>query len=458
VHKLHDDLTAVAFVLCFAGILTHLCIALNRGDLRSVLPNLTRLGLIPIIIVGLETWGDTLVDIVTGLNDDIGASSGSTIFQDYQAAIARKLGTAAASANLNQTNQPNMPLGEGEGSQGFQPTNGAILTHYAYQGDSTPDTNSAQGIGAFPFSSAAGSLIPMYSAALTDAAAAQYHVQPGQSFTVGTSTGSTYNLVYADRAPQSDVRVDIYDPNNALGAGNNFSQGLTSLNGGPIVQGATGLQSMLPNPGGSIGDQVMWAIALSLSWVASAIMYLMTIAQKILYLIEIAISPVFIAFLMIPALAHLARRFFMILVGICLWPFGWAVANMVTRILIDLAVNPTMNQGLATANVAASLTGPLAGFAYLIIIAVWVIGSTLAAPAMIAILFAIGGGSATAAMFGSTLGAAALMSASTGSQMMGGAAGAASMVAGIGSGSAPSMSRMTAPRFSRRPKPLTEDA
>jgi hypothetical protein len=117
-----------------------------------------------------------------------------------------------------------------------------------------------------------------------------------------------------------------------------------------------------------------------------------------------------------------------------------------------------MNQGLATANVAASLTGPLAGFAYLIIIAVWVIGSTLAAPAMIAILFAIGGGSATAAMFGSTLGAAALMSASTGSQMMGGAAGAASMVAGIGSGSAPSMSRMTAPRFSRRPKPLTEDA
>jgi hypothetical protein len=283
-------------------------------------------------------------------------------------------------------------------------------------------------------------------------------VQPGQSFTVGTSTGSTYNLVYADRAPQSDVRVDIYDPNNALGAGNNFSQGLTSLNGGPIVQGATGLQSMLPNPGGSIGDQVMWAIALSLSWVASAIMYLMTIAQKILYLIEIAISPVFIAFLMIPALAHLARRFFMILVGICLWPFGWAVANMVTRILIDLAVNPTMNQGLATANVAASLTGPLAGFAYLIIIAVWVIGSTLAAPAMIAILFAIGGGSATAAMFGSTLGAAALMSASTGSQMMGGAAGAASMVAGIGSGSAPSMSRMTAPRFSRRPKPLTEDA
>ena len=268
VHNLHSELVSIAFVLCFAGLLVHACIALFQGSIRAVMPSLIRLAIVPILITGLETWGDNLVDIVTGLNADIGASSGSTIFQDYQAAIARKLGTAAAAANLNQTNQPNVPLGEGEGSQGFQPTTGAILTHYAYPGDSTPDSQSAQGSGAFPFSTAPGSLIPMYSAALTDAAAAQYHVTPGQSFTVSTSTGATYNLVYADRAPESDVRVDIYDPNNALGNGNNFSAGLTSLNGGPIVQGGTGLQSMLPNPGGSIGDQIMWAIALSLSWAA----------------------------------------------------------------------------------------------------------------------------------------------------------------------------------------------
>lgn len=458
VHNLHSELVSIAFVLCFAGLVVYTIVALLQGSIRAVFPSLIRLAIIPIVITGLETWGDDLVNIVTGLNADIGASTGSTIFQDYQAAIARKLGTAAAAANLNQTNQTSVPLGEGEGSQGFQTTTGVLLTHYAYPGDSTPDTNSAQGIGAFPFSSAPGSLIPMYSAALTDAAAAQYHVTPGQSFTIGTSTGATYNLVYADRAPESDVRVDIYDPNNSLGGGNGFSANVASLNGGPIVQGGTGLQAMLPNPGGSIGDQFMWVIALALSWVASAVMYLMTIAQKVLYLIEIAISPVFVSFLMIPALSHLARRFFMILVGICLWPFGWAVANIMTKVLIDIAVNPSGNMGLGIANTAALATGPLAGLAYLIAIAIWVIGSTLAAPVMIGIMFAISGGSVTSMVLGSTLGSAALMGSGSASRMAGGAAGAASIVGGMGSGSAPAMSRMSAPRFSRRPEPLTEDA
>ena len=461
VHNLHSELVSIAFVLCFAGLLVHACIALFQGSIRAVMPSLIRLAIVPILITGLETWGDNLVDIVTGLNADIGASSGSTIFQDYQAAIARKLGTAAAAANLNQTNNPNVPLGEGEGSQGGgQAINGVTLTDYGYEkpGDPNYDSNSARGIGAFPFSTAEGSLIANYSAALSPDMAVQYHVQPGQQFTVTTTTGQTYNLVYADKTSDALTgRVDIYSPSGELG-GDNFSQQITSLNGGPIVQGGTGLQSMLPNPGGSFGDQIMWAIALALSWAASAVMYLMTIAQKILYLIEIAISPVFISFLMIPVLSHLARRFFMILVGICLWPFGWAVANLITRVLIDVAVNPSNNTGLGAANIAALATGPLAGIAYLIIVAIWVIASTLAAPAMIAALLAIGGGPVTSMVLGSTLGSAAMMGASSASRMMGGASGAAAIAGGIGSGSAPAMNRMASPRFSRRPDPLTEDA
>jgi len=55
-------------------------------------------------------------------------------------------------------------------------------------------------------------------------------------------------------------RIDIYDPNNALGGGNNFEESISSLNGGPVVQGQTGIGSFLPNPGGSIQDQILWAI------------------------------------------------------------------------------------------------------------------------------------------------------------------------------------------------------
>jgi P-type conjugative transfer protein TrbL len=109
---------------------------------------------------------------------------------------------------------------------------GQILTHYAYPGDSTPDPNSAAGIGNHD-----NQLVPMQSAALTATAAQQHGVVVGQSFSVTASNGQTYNLIYADTAPESDSRVDIYDPNNALGGGNNFSAQVTSFNGGPVLMG-----------------------------------------------------------------------------------------------------------------------------------------------------------------------------------------------------------------------------
>lgn len=455
VHSLHDQLIGVAFVLAFAGLIIHTALALYSGNVRALMPTLVRLAIIPMVILGLESWGDTVVENVQGLIDGMGGTTGSNIFQDYQAAIARKMGSQAAAQNINQGTLSNVPISEGDTSGGFNltPQTSVMLTHYAYPGDTSHDSNSSKGIGAFPFSSAPGSLIPMYSAALTDSSAKAYNVKPGQSFNVTTASGKTYNLVYADHAPESDMRVDIYDPGNQLGGGNNFSDSVSSVNGGPLVMGQTGLAAMMPNPGGSIGDQVLWAITLGLSWVASGIMYLMVLAQKMLYLIEIAISPIFCGLLMIPALSYLARRFFLILVTICLWPFGWAVCNLASKALIDLAVNPTDNAGLGIANTASLATGPLAGIAYLLVVAVWIIGSTLAAPLFISALLGSGGGSATGAVFGATLGAAAMSSMATGNRMVGGVAGAASIVSGIGSGVAPSMSssRMGAPRFSRRP-------
>jgi hypothetical protein len=291
----------------------------------------------------------------------------------------------------------------------------------------------------------------MYSAALTASAAKQYTVQPGQSFTVTTTGGQTYNLVYADTAPESDARVDIYDPNNALGGGNNFSESIISINGGAIVQGQSGLDSMLPNPGGSIGDQILWAITLGLSWIASGIMYLMTIAQQLLYLLEIAVSPVFVACLMVPALTHLARRFFMTLVSICLWPLAWSVCNLVSQVLINIAVDPTNDGTLSTLNTGSLLTGPLAGVAYLLVVAVWVIGSTIAAPIFIGVLLGSGSG-ASAAVFGATLGAAAISAARMGSNAVGGPAGVATLVGSIGSGGSTPISPQSASRMNGAPE------
>jgi hypothetical protein len=167
-------------------------------------------------------------------------------------------------------------------------------------------------------------------------------------------------------------------------------------------------------------------------------------------LVEIAISPVFIGFLMIPALTYLARRFFLGLVAIILWPLAWGICNLVSKALIDIAVNPTNNAGLGLATGAANLSGPLAGLAYLLVVAVWVIGSTLLAPLFITVLLATGGGTATAAIFGATLGGALNQTVRTGATLAGGPVGVTSFVAGTGSNLG---SRMNSARqnFARRP-------
>jgi hypothetical protein len=112
------------------------------------------------------------------------------------------------------------------------------ITAYGYPGDLTPDSNSSNGIGNHdnkltPFQGAGG----VSDAALTAAAAQQYGVSIGQTFTVTGANGSTYTLRYEDTAPESDSRIDIYDSNQLLTGGNdnNFSTSATAFNDGPVV-------------------------------------------------------------------------------------------------------------------------------------------------------------------------------------------------------------------------------
>jgi hypothetical protein len=112
------------------------------------------------------------------------------------------------------------------------------ITAYGYPGDSTPDSNSSNGIGNHdnqltPFQGAGG----VSDAALTATAAQEYGVSIGQTFTVTGANGSTYTLRYEDAAPESDSRIDIYDSNQLLTGGNDdsFSTNATSFNDGPVV-------------------------------------------------------------------------------------------------------------------------------------------------------------------------------------------------------------------------------
>jgi hypothetical protein len=70
------------------------------------------------------------------------------------------------------------------------------LTHYGSSSDLTGDPLSAPGVGNHN-----NTLVPLQSAALSDSVAQSYGISLGQSFSVTTSSGQTYNLIYADTVP-----------------------------------------------------------------------------------------------------------------------------------------------------------------------------------------------------------------------------------------------------------------
>jgi hypothetical protein len=88
---------------------------------------------------------------------------------------------------------------------------------YGYPGDESWDSASGQGIGAFPWNQAPGSLVPLTDAAIKASDAENiYHVQPGETF-VNPADGKTYR--FADHIPEwsksAPGYVDVFDPAHA---------------------------------------------------------------------------------------------------------------------------------------------------------------------------------------------------------------------------------------------------
>jgi hypothetical protein len=451
-HQIHNLLAGVTFVLAVVGLLLIVNQAFREQSLKSVKAALVRLIVIIIMLGTLGGWGDVLSSAVDDLAAQAGLSpNGGGVFEAYREAVARKFGSdsAAPAVDAFESGGSN---GQSTGTTGdFTVPDGAAtgqntgvkLTRYGYEqpGEPNYDSKSAQGIGAFGFDSAPGSLVPLQSAALSPDVAQQYNLVGGQQFTVTTADGQQMNLVYADKtADYLTGRVDIYDPNGQL---TNDGAAVTSIDGGPIVAGNGSDQ-----PGGgwiskfadSLTIGILWPLVYLLSLAALAIMWLMSGVQQIFYTIEIAVSPFFLGMLMIPRLVGTATRFFLSLVAICLWPLGWAIFDLLTRVLIEWAVNPTNNLGASALSAGAMMLG------YWVLLAVWVILSSFAAPVIISWAL-VGGSSGVVALIGATIGATAMRAAGGGTQ----AAVLASHVAGAPISAASRSAMNVFQNFARRP-------
>ena len=127
-------------------------------------------------------------------------------------------------------------------------------------------------------------------------------------------------------------------------------------------------------------EAIIYALLTLLSWVAMAIMYFVYAVQRTVLLACWAVSPLLLPLLTVRPLAYLGVRHVLRILAIMLWPLGNALAACFTDGLISVAVDQNF---LATHSVLGSLGYGLQNLLAILVIAIWIIFSTISAPAFI---------------------------------------------------------------------------
>ena len=178
-------------------------------------------------------------------------------------------------------------------------------------------------------------------------------------------------------------------------------------------------------------DLIVTAILWLVGQFASLMLFWAYIFQTVILNLGYALSPLLIGFMAIPALKHTGNRYLMNLVGVLLWPLGWAVAALVTQGILDFMTDPSFEYIDPTSTLPAlqkTIGVAAVGF--------WIIFSTVAAPVIIQTVVAhgiqaggalLGGGFSAALQTAATTAGAAATAANTGLPMV--TAGAAGMAA-----------------------------
>ena len=166
---------------------------------------------------------------------------------------------------------------------------------------------------------------------------------------------------------------------------------------------------------------------------ASLLLFWAYIIQKFILFTGYALSPLLIGFMAIPPLRSIGGRYLMNLVGVLIWPLGWAVAALITQGILDFMTDPSFKFIDPTASLYS-----LQATVGVVVVAFWIVFSTIAAPLVIQKVLASGelaGGQLIGGAFSSffqtaaTTAGAAAVAATTGLPLV--TAGAAGMAAGL---------------------------
>ena len=111
---------------------------------------------------------------------------------------------------------------------------------------------------------------------------------------------------------------------------------------------------------------------------ASLLVFWAYIIQKFILFSSYALSPLLIGFMAIRPLRSVGSRYLMNIVGVLLWPLGWAVAALITQGILDFMTEPAFKYIDPTATIYS-----LQATVGVVVVAFWIVFSTIAAPLVI---------------------------------------------------------------------------
>lgn len=111
---------------------------------------------------------------------------------------------------------------------------------------------------------------------------------------------------------------------------------------------------------------------------ASLLVFWAYIIQKFILFSGYALSPLLIGLMAIRPLRSVGTRYLMNLVGVLLWPLGWAVAALITQGILDFMTDPSF-KFIDPTSTLYSLQATVG----VVVVAFWIVFSTIAAPLVI---------------------------------------------------------------------------
>jgi len=181
-----------------------------------------------------------------------------------------------------------------------------------------------------------------------------------------------------------------------------------------------------------ISDLIVIGILKIIGVIASFIIWIAYILQKFLLGFAYALAPIFLAMFALRSTSSIATRYIMSIVGLLLWPLGWAAASIGTSNLIDVFTN----QGLAGFGPAYNSQSTLGAG----VIGLWIIASTFIAPVIIQTVIASGANFGSALIGGALTGTTDAGKAAAGAAIGLSTGGAGLALAGAGAAASASSS------------------